>query len=438
MAGVLSKTITDDFLTCTICLEIFSDPKSLSCLHSFCLECLQNTAKKTPRARGASTGILQCPLCRTETTIPSSGLEGLKTNFLLLGLGSLLKEQKSFSQKATVCEYCLEDGTEVPAYAKCLDCEEFICERCARVHQRSKATKEHGIVTMDDLKSEKGQNTVRSHCRVLCAAHPKEQVKFFCKSCDKAICVNCRLLDHINHECGQLEDLVTEFKAEIEGLIPGVSTKMDSVQRTLQNVDQLQESADDYSDKVSSEIKDQSAMLHAIINSLEKQLLDKVENGKAQNRKQLQAYKEGLQLTLAAMESTTKYAVNLVKYGNPAEISSMKTQCQERLIHLRDVKVDGLPNLQKLVFKAGAKAGADRNRIIEGFGRLLTEEELETDQPPDSSAPASLIDLTNTEASDEDKRKNRFLVGSLEGKLNACDPEGRHDALCTSNILPVL
>ena len=48
-------TIKDD-LKCATCLELFQDPRSLPCLHTFCLECIKRTIN------GSNT--FKCPLCR--------------------------------------------------------------------------------------------------------------------------------------------------------------------------------------------------------------------------------------------------------------------------------------------------------------------------------------------------------------------------------------
>lgn len=63
---------------CSICTEIYSDPRSLPCLHTFCLTCLEQcNPNKRPRANAV------CPLCRKVFKIPVNGLGGLPKNFLM-------------------------------------------------------------------------------------------------------------------------------------------------------------------------------------------------------------------------------------------------------------------------------------------------------------------------------------------------------------------
>jgi len=63
---------------CSICTEVFTDPRGLPCYHTFCLKCLQsysNCKDKQPGDR------MPCPMCRKEFTIPDDGLSGLQKNF---------------------------------------------------------------------------------------------------------------------------------------------------------------------------------------------------------------------------------------------------------------------------------------------------------------------------------------------------------------------
>lgn len=59
------KTSLRDDLTCALCGEMYTDPRLLPCLHSFCKRCLEHTVN--PRSTN-----LTCHLCRIEVTLKVS------------------------------------------------------------------------------------------------------------------------------------------------------------------------------------------------------------------------------------------------------------------------------------------------------------------------------------------------------------------------------
>lgn len=75
MASV-TLTITEDFLTSSICFEIFTDPKTLACLHSFCKVCVNNLTI----LEGTGINSYHCPICREYFQLPKGGADDLKTD----------------------------------------------------------------------------------------------------------------------------------------------------------------------------------------------------------------------------------------------------------------------------------------------------------------------------------------------------------------------
>jgi len=71
-------------ITCGICIQLYTDPRRLTCGHSYCLICLQQFQKSTSRQK-------ECPVCRA-TTIPSKNdLENLPSNKLATDLVKLVQ-----------------------------------------------------------------------------------------------------------------------------------------------------------------------------------------------------------------------------------------------------------------------------------------------------------------------------------------------------------
>jgi len=106
-AASVTKDITD-LTTCPICLELFDNPKSLPCLHAFCLKCLQEHFKdKNPSDEA------QCPICRKEFQIPSHGVDGLQHNFFIQQLVDVRKASSRELDVKYVCKTVEKDRLEL-------------------------------------------------------------------------------------------------------------------------------------------------------------------------------------------------------------------------------------------------------------------------------------------------------------------------------------
>jgi len=70
--------LLDEITECSICTEVYTDPRVLPCVHTYCLKCIEGWTKdKEPGDEVA------CPLCRKEFTLPSNGVSGLPKNFFV-------------------------------------------------------------------------------------------------------------------------------------------------------------------------------------------------------------------------------------------------------------------------------------------------------------------------------------------------------------------
>ena len=117
-------TRLDAQLTCAICLDRYTDPRTLPCHHSFCKDCIIGLYKPRRERHVA----VNCPTCRQPTQLDEKGVHALPTAFHinnLLEIDELLKKTPASKQ--------LE---ECPAHNKardiyCETCEELICFKCS-------------------------------------------------------------------------------------------------------------------------------------------------------------------------------------------------------------------------------------------------------------------------------------------------------------------
>ena len=116
----------EEQLTCPVCLDHYTNPKTLPCLHSFCQHCLEGLSLDKKN----ETYYLSCPTCRHYTELPEEGAGAFPVAFTLNNLKemqSLLKKtvDSSNPQEATCSDH------ERPLELFCETCDTVICVNCS-------------------------------------------------------------------------------------------------------------------------------------------------------------------------------------------------------------------------------------------------------------------------------------------------------------------
>ena len=128
MATSLQQEI-DDTTECSICIECYTYPRMLPCIHTFCLVCLnQYTKGKSPGDKSTF------PLCRLEFTIPERGIEQYPFNFVISRLVHARK-LPLYVVDDVICDLCAETGETDPNKVEtwqCLNCAENLCSQCCK------------------------------------------------------------------------------------------------------------------------------------------------------------------------------------------------------------------------------------------------------------------------------------------------------------------
>ena len=183
----------EEQITCSICMEHFTNPKVLPCFHSFCLQCLQGV----PIVLVEGNHSLPCPTCRSPCPVPDSGLASLSPSFVTNNLMEVyeLMKKASADQHAS-CDNC--DNTNVDQY--CKQCAKFFCPECLPHHNKWKPNASHQILSFDEVATAAYQLPLaRQEQSMVCSEH-NEPLKVFCEPCQQFICRDCTLKKHKDHE----------------------------------------------------------------------------------------------------------------------------------------------------------------------------------------------------------------------------------------------
>ena len=176
----------NETLTCTICQSTYTDPHILSCLHSFCKSCLSKHISTTKV--GGPCGSIKCPLCRSEHSLSSKGVDDLMPNTqLALKVENLPENLEMVRHQCDQCE-----AANVVSF--CSDCEDFLCSLCDQSHKRMAMFKSHVLVLPKQAKKKPKPKSFQ------CATHPSESLEVYCITCESIICRDCFLNGHNGHK----------------------------------------------------------------------------------------------------------------------------------------------------------------------------------------------------------------------------------------------
>ena len=204
---------------CPLCLETVKNPKTLPCLHSFCLECLD---KHVGFARRQLQTTIKCPVCQTSFEIPEGdSFSNLPASFHLNRLVDVLALKEGIAQ-AQKCGSCDENNT---ASSYCFVCLLFLCTSCFEAHRRLKTTRSHRNVVIGKLQAQDVEELIHRPVMCLQQYHENQPLEFFCEECKVPICLKCSVVSHNRHTITdtqkaaqlqkmQMKDALEKVKAE--------------------------------------------------------------------------------------------------------------------------------------------------------------------------------------------------------------------------------
>ena len=205
---------------CPLCLETVKDPKTLPCLHSFCLRCIDKHAGYAKRKLETT---IKCPVCQACFQIPDGDtFSNLPTSFHLNRLVDLLALRDG-SEETQRCSSCEENNS---ATCYCFVCQNFLCKDCFDAHQRLKATRGHRNVLIENLQAQDVEELM--HRPAMCAKkyHENEPLDYYCRDCSVCICHKCSIVSHNRHSLVDLQEAAEEQKMQMTQVFATVKEQL--------------------------------------------------------------------------------------------------------------------------------------------------------------------------------------------------------------------
>ena len=238
---------------------------------------------------------MECPTCQKSITIPEGGVSAIPQNLHLgfeVEVAGYMSKIGSGGEKS--CDACI-DGGKGPAVVFCRTCEEFLCTLCHEYHKRNKILRHHQMVGLDQ-ESVRQLPSILTPTEYLCSQphHEKEELKFYCETCQCLVCSECIVVLHQDHRIGKVSNIAKVHRDGIGEAHMCAQEMASKLTSAIGANDKMAEQVETSRENVALLINEAFEQLHQAIEERKKTLLSEMETISLSKTKALSLQKEQL------------------------------------------------------------------------------------------------------------------------------------------------
>ncbi|PIO74973.1 zinc finger, C3HC4 type [Teladorsagia circumcincta] len=287
--------INDQVVKCPLCQEPFREPKVLACFHSFCKACLERQIDSAER--------IVCPQCHMETQLSVQlGLDSLLSDY---GLEAVLSRPNIIDDKGLLFGSPSSTSSSPPLSDSPCDQPSMPPSSAASAHERS--------------------------CK--CLQHRAQPLRFFCLTCNLAICRECTLVEHAQpaHQYEPITEVADKQLSTMEMLVNEARNKHMDLLEMFKQVDASQQRLSASLSRAHSQLDENVNALVRIIDEARKSAAKEIDTAFSAKQIQLTMVDKRIQQMTEKLSQTIDFTTRLVKYASPTEVMVFKQLLDTRL-----------------------------------------------------------------------------------------------------------
>ena len=316
-----------DEITCSICGDLFTDPKTIPCLHTFCKQCIEKSIESNKKM----TSIVRCPLCRAP--LPRDDISSVPTNFTINRLVEIFGKRKEAGKSLRMtCGNC-ETGS--PAITWCVDCETPLCQQCNDTHKTWKAFKSHNVVIAEEfVKNPKlVLSTPEKPEACMLKSHNKQPLDLYCRTCSSFICLYCTLKDHPRktHDFDFIDDVADEEREKIKQATATLKQLLERVRNGIKRIEESETEIDIEIEANRKKIHGAYSEVYKLLKQQEEKALEKLNTIKMSLKKTLAMQKENRKFMESQLVSCMEFSDDAISANRRRQLLTYKNSIIDRV-----------------------------------------------------------------------------------------------------------
>ena len=316
----------EEQLTCAVCLDIYTNPKTLTCLHSFCQQCLE-TLPLNPQE---GNYFISCPTCRHHTQLPQpTGAADFPTAFHINNLKEVYNLMTKVSgHQQVACDNC----TTTNATGYCKECAKFLCQKCIDVHNNWAPIADHKITSLDDVATSASKLLPQKQ-EIKCSTHNKP-LEIFCGTCEELICHNCTVRIHRDHDYDLVSDCYPRYCQNLKKSLKSASDKVTAVTNVLTALTKRENEIREQGKIVKEEIHVMVEEMIGVLRQSERQLTREVDTVTGSKLRVLLEQKKSAEMRLSQLKDCQEFVEQSLEIDSPQDVVRSTKQMMERMSYM--------------------------------------------------------------------------------------------------------
>uniref|UniRef100_G1NVF1 Tripartite motif containing 66 n=1 Tax=Myotis lucifugus TaxID=59463 RepID=G1NVF1_MYOLU len=265
-------------LTCSLCQQDLQYVGAwlLPCQHLICKDCFQGLIQELGQVSQTHGTVpeelISCPGCKR--VYPT---RDVTEHFFL---------QCFSAGQFKMARNCSECKEKRAAHILCTYCNRWLCSSCTEEHQHGPAP--GGSLFPPAQKGSPGVNGSSGDFALYCPLHTQEVLKLFCETCDVLTCHRCLMVEHKEHRCRHLEEVLQNQRMLLESVTTQVAHKKSSLQTSAKQIEDRIFEVKHQHRKVENQIKMAKMVLMNELNKQANVLIEELEGITNERKRKLE------------------------------------------------------------------------------------------------------------------------------------------------------
>ena len=187
-----------------------------------------------------------------------------------------------------------------------------------------RSNKDHRVLAIKEFQDKDCEDVLKRPALCHKQGHRKEELKFFCKNCESAVCQICLSLEHGGHTLSLIEEEAERQKIQMKSIVETQRNNLKAKKNIIRQLDEDYAELIQQGKDVKRDVQKIVDNLISIIEAKKQSIFSSVENKTSKFVESLTKRKSNIEEQIAVIESSLEKAEKLLTGSTNAEVLQLK------------------------------------------------------------------------------------------------------------------